>query len=90
MKDNGQENRPSEVKNLRRKTLLVPLQAGCLTLIIAGVALAVGLWIDIRQETIPRWTLILLVGSLPFTIGGIILIVRRALKSLRHPEDPEE
>jgi hypothetical protein len=89
MKDNGQETTPSEVQKLRRKTLFVPLQAGCLTIIIAGVALAIGLWIDIRQETIPRWTLILLVGSLPFTIGGIILIVKRSLKSLRHPEDPE-
>jgi hypothetical protein len=90
MEDNGQEKKLSEVQNLKRKTLLVPLQAGCLTFIVAGIALAIGLWIDIRQETIPRWTLILLLGSLPLTIGGIILIVRRTLKSMRHPENPEE
>ena len=56
------------------------LKAGCLTFVVAGVALVVGLLLDTRLGTYPRWTLILLIISAPFTLGGVYLMVRRSLK----------
>lgn len=61
----------------------IPLQAGCLTFALAVVAILVGLWLDARLGTAPRWTLILLIGSAPFSLTGVYLIVRRALRSMR-------
>ena len=62
---------------------LVTLGAGCLTFLVAGAALGLGLLVDTRMETFPRWTLILLAGSAPFTLGGVYLIVRRTLKRMK-------
>jgi F0F1-type ATP synthase assembly protein I len=58
----------------------IPLQAGCLTFALAVVAILVGLWLDARLGTTPRWTLILLIGSAPIALGGVYLIVRRSLR----------
>jgi hypothetical protein len=68
----------------------IPLQAGCLTFVLAVVAILIGLWLDARLGTAPRWTLILLIGSAPFAMGGVYLIVRRALRRLRADTDPIE
>ena len=57
----------------------IPLQAGCLTFTLAVVAILVGLWLDARLGTTPRWTLILLIGSAPFALGGVYFFVRRGL-----------
>lgn len=65
----------------------IPVQAGCLTFVIAGIALMIGISLDARLGTAPRWMLISLLASVPFTLGGIYLIVRR---TLRKPKvDPE-
>jgi len=69
--------------NQAKRMAFVSIQAGCLTFIVAGIALVVGLWLDARLGTTPRWMLILLLGSMPFTLGGVFLIVRRALKRLK-------
>ena len=68
----------------------IPLQAGCLTFALAVVAILVGLWLDARLGTAPRWTLILLIGSAPFALAGVYLIVRRALRRMRADTDPIE
>lgn len=68
----------------------IPLKAGCLTFSLAVVAILVGLWLDARLGTAPRWTLILLIGSAPFSLTGVYLIVRRALRRLRADIDPTE
>ncbi|MDY6846299.1 MAG: hypothetical protein SVP52_04100 [Chloroflexota bacterium] len=73
------EIKSSVVENVKRNAL-VSASAGCLTLVVAGVALLVGLSIDARLGTAPKWTLILLVASAPFTLGGVYLIVRRVLR----------
>jgi len=73
-------------ENLKR-SLLVTLSAGCLTLIVAGLAIGAGVLLDLRHDTLPRWTLIFLVGSAPLTLGGVYLLVRRALKK---PKDAAE
>ena len=69
----------SQSVNVKRMAL-VTFSAGCLTFLVAGLALGGGLLLDARLETFPRWTLILLAGSAPLTLGGVYLIVRRTLK----------
>ena len=66
-----------------KRMALVTLSAGCLTFVVAGLALGVGFVLDTRLETFPRWTLILLAGSAPFTMGGVYLIVRRTLRKMK-------
>ena len=63
-----------------KRTLLVTLSAGCLTFLIAGGAILAGILLDLRYDTLPKWTLVLLLGSAPITLGMVYLIVRRALK----------
>jgi len=76
----------AQAQNARRMAL-VSVQAGCLTFAIAGSALLVGLWLDARLGTAPRWTLMILLGSAPLTFGGIFWLIRRALRSLREQGD---
>jgi hypothetical protein len=56
------------------------LQVGCLTFLVAGIALAIGLWLDSRLGTFPRWTLILVLGSAPIALGSVFWMVRRSLQ----------
>lgn len=72
---------------------LIPIMAGCLTFALATVAILVGLWLDLRLGTTPRWTLILLIGSAPIALGGVYFIVRRSLRRMRAEQessDPDE
>jgi F0F1-type ATP synthase assembly protein I len=55
---------------------------------MAGAALLVGLLIDSRLGTAPKWTLILVIASAPFTLGGVYLIVRRVLRRAREEQAP--
>lgn len=66
------------------------LQVGCLTFLVAGLALAGGLWLDVRLDTFPRWTLILVLGSMPLALFGVFWMVRRALKKSREDRDKDE
>ena len=88
MNINSPEKGSSEIQNVKR-VAFVSLKAGCLTFIIAAVAIAIGFYLDYRLETLPRWTLIFLVGSAPFSLGGVYLIVRRALRQMRAGRDEE-
>jgi len=78
MEHKNSEKDTTQVQQVKRMAF-VTLQSGCLTIIIAGVALLIGLWVDSHLGTLPRWTLIALVGSAPLTFGGVFLIVRKAL-----------
>jgi F0F1-type ATP synthase assembly protein I len=85
------ENNSEKQSHGNRKSMQVawiPLQAGCLTFVLAVVAILIGLWLDTRLGTAPRWTLILLIGSAPFAMGGVYLIVRRSLRRLREEIEP--
>jgi len=79
---NNNEKGVAQTQNLMRSAF-VGLKAGCLTFVVAGAALAAGLLLDTRLATYPLWTLILLVISAPFTLGGVYLMVRRALPKAR-------
>ena len=72
----------STTKNMVRMAR-VSLSAGCLTLVIAGLFVLIGFLIDSRLGTGARWTLILLLGSAPFTLAAVFLIARRAVRRLR-------
>ncbi len=87
---NEAKGQSQQSKNLMRRMVFTSLKAGCLTFLVAGGALLIGLFIDIRQDTLPRWMLILLVGSMPFTLGGLYLIVRREIKKIRQMDHTKE
>jgi hypothetical protein len=86
MSNQEHEGRTSHTENMKRN-LLVSASAGCLTLVVAAAAVVVGLLIDARLGTAPRWTLILLIGSAPFTLGAVYLIVRRALRRAKRENE---
>jgi hypothetical protein len=88
MNTNGENNQKGD--QLMKQSLFTAVKVGCLTLVIAGLALGIGLWIDVRQETLPRWTLIFLLGSLPLTLGGIFWMVRRSVKRLGKDDKDSE
>jgi hypothetical protein len=79
------KRKEDELTRVRQRTPmgLIPLQAGCLTFALASVAILVGLWLDLRLGTAPRWTLILLIGSAPVALGGVYFIARRSLRRLK-------
>jgi len=58
-------------------------QVGCLTLIIIFVALLAGLWLDNYFGTKPVLTVVLLVGSVPFTVIGMLWVVRQATSRIK-------
>lgn len=78
--NNEQKSSGSAVQG---RAALVPLKAGCLTFALATAAILIGLWLDTRLGTTPRWTLILLIGSAPFALGLVYIIVRRSLNRMR-------
>ncbi len=70
-----------------RQIGLVAMKAGCLTFLVAGVAIIIGLWLDARLGTGPRWTLILLVASAPLAFIGVYALLRRALRRIRETRE---
>jgi hypothetical protein len=86
--DKGQVDPTPRTQNMMLRMVLVSLKAGCLTFLIAGGALVIGLILDIRQDTLPRWMLIFLIGSMPFTLGGIFLLIKSEIKKIRENGPP--
>jgi F0F1-type ATP synthase assembly protein I len=78
MTDNNKKEASEE--NISKKMALVSVQAGCLTLIVAGIALSAGLLIDARLGTAPQWTIIFLLGSMPLAFGGVFWLIRQMIK----------
>jgi F0F1-type ATP synthase assembly protein I len=79
---NRPENASPRSQDLKRLAA-VSFQAGCLTFAIAGVAILAGFLLDARAGSSPKWTLIFLIGSAPFSLGAVFLVVRRAVKRFR-------
>lgn len=73
-----------------RSQVWMPLRVGCLTFLVAGLALVGGLWLDVRLETFPRWTLILVLGSAPLTLVGVFIMVRHALEKSQDEQEAGE
>jgi hypothetical protein len=51
-------------------------QVGCVTLVIILAAVLGGLWLDARFQTRPMFTAILLIASIPVSLGAMLYIVR--------------
>jgi hypothetical protein len=69
---------------LRNMTLAVVAgQVGCLTLVIVLLAVFGGLWLDARFGTKPLYTLILLIGSIPVSLGIMFVVVRAAVAKIK-------
>lgn len=85
---------PPEKENQRGKStrpqVWIPLQVGCLTFLVAGLTLVVGLWLDARLGSFPRWTLILVLGSAPISLFGVFWMVRWSLKRSQEDRDTDE
>jgi len=58
-------------------------QVGCLTLVIIAGALLLGLWLDAQFNSRPLITLILLVVSVPISLGTMFFVVRQAVKRIK-------
>jgi hypothetical protein len=69
-------------KSLTRMVLVI-LGSGALTFVIAGLATFAGYMIDRRAGTDLRWTLIMLIGSMPISLGGAYLISRGAVRKMK-------
>lgn len=77
------KNEPNSVKQSISRMLMVSLGSGCLTFVIATLAAFVGFMIDRSAGTELRWTLILLIGSMPISMGGAYLISHGAVRRMK-------
>lgn len=68
--------------------LRVALGVGCLTLVIIFASLFLGLWLDRTFDTLPLFTILLLIGSMPLSWVGIFKLVNRA-KNQFAPAPPQ-
>ena len=75
-------NNQNTSKSITRM-ILVSLGSGCLTFVVAGLAAFAGFMIDRQAGTNLRWTLILLIASMPISFGGAYLISRGAVRKLK-------
>ena len=78
----------SNTNNVKRM-IGVSLSAGCLSIVVAGIFILIGFLIDRNAGTGPRWMLILLFVSMPFSLGGAYLIAQRAIKRAKAQNAPE-
>jgi hypothetical protein len=62
--------------------MVVGGEVGCLTLIIVILALVVGLWLDRTFGTRPMFTIILLLGSAPFSLFLTFWVATRSIKRM--------
>jgi F0F1-type ATP synthase assembly protein I len=62
--------------------MVVGGEVGCLTLIIVILALVVGLWLDRTFDTKPMFTIILLLGSAPFSLFLTFWVATRSIQRM--------
>lgn len=86
MTNNSQNNSSRSLKRM----LLVSLGSGCLTLVVAGLAILAGFLVDRANGTTPRYTLIFLAVSVPFSLAGAYLLARRAIKRMKAESASEQ
>jgi len=60
---------------LKMTLAVVVGQVGCLTLVIIGIALVAGLWLDTRFDTKPLFALGLVIASVPLTLFLMFRVV---------------
>ncbi len=65
-------------------------QVGCLTVAIILIALLGGMYLDNRLDSKPWFTLGLLIGSIPVSLGVMLFVSRAAIKKIKNPTAQEE
>lgn len=61
------------------KTVIeVALQVGCLTFALILVSLIIGVWLDRSFDTLPLFTILFLVGSMPVSWVVVFRVVNKA------------
>lgn len=58
-------------------------QVGCLTLVIIGGALFLGMYLDTRTGTKPWFTVGLVLGSIPISLLVMVIISLSAVKKIK-------
>jgi F0F1-type ATP synthase assembly protein I len=81
------QNRSQYVANL--SIAGVAGQVGCVTVIIVFGALFAGIWLDRWLQTRPLFTVGLLLGSVPVTIGLMYWLVKKAVAKIQ-PAGPTQ
>jgi F0F1-type ATP synthase assembly protein I len=73
-------------------TLLIVMvgQVGCLTLVIVGLSVVLGLWLDGTFGTKPLFTLILLLAGIPLSVILMLVISRKTLARLKKQAESSE
>ncbi len=71
----------AKTTNKGRKALNLTLAAvtslvGCITVVITIAALLLGLWLDARYGTRPRYTVVITIASLPVTLIVMFVVTR--------------
>jgi len=61
----------------------VAAQVGCVTLVIVFSAVFGGLWLDAQFQSKPWFTVILLLVSVPVSLGLMFLIARSAVARIK-------
>ena len=66
-------------------------QVGCLTSLIVLAALFGGLWLDNRFNSLPMFTIGLIIASVPVTLAAMIWVVRAATSRIKSgtQQDPK-
>jgi F0F1-type ATP synthase assembly protein I len=77
---NGDENSDKfgNQKRIRKALISVGIQVGVLTLVVIFASLVVGLLLDQIFDTLPLFTIMLLVISMPITWVFVFRVVNRA------------
>ncbi len=86
----SENDRPASNERQRLFSMVlarVITQVGFLTVVVIGLSLAGGMWLDHHFGTRPWWTIGLLVGSIPVTVALMYAVVRRAARQLE-PSPP--
>jgi F0F1-type ATP synthase assembly protein I len=65
-------------------------QVGCFTVVIVGLAIAGGLWLDGLLDTKPVFTIVFVLGSLPVNFYFLVRIVMRGTSQLRNNSQIEQ
>ena len=87
----GDQNRNNPAASLLNATLIkVGLGVGCLTLVIIFASLIFGLLLDRFFNTLPLFTIIFLVASMPLTWVAVFYVVNREKKRFISPVPPSQ
>lgn len=76
------EKPASKLYTMGLTPLMIGGEVGCLTLLIVGIALVAGLWLDRTFGTRPMLTILLLLGSAPFSLILTFWVATRSIRRM--------